>query len=262
MKPTFIALSILAVVSSVSASTPCGKYSALFDKSAKVNFGDLEGGVWDFRLLLEAQAYVESRCDPRAVSPTGAQGIGQILPSTWRDIVNRSHFSIGNPFNPSENTLAQGWYLRNQYKQVYHHITTDPQDVVLLALASYNDGYGNVSHANESTWSDAQRHLPRSVIKYVGDIMEYYNTHKGRIPPKVDTHTVERGENYEKFMALLIPWINVLISLVIMYFVVILLDLLLGRNSEDMIERGNLAVIGFYAVVLTIVLWIIIHHHQ
>jgi len=54
---------------------------------------------------------VESRGDPRAVSPAGAMGLMQVMPSTWAEL--RIRHALGrDPFEPRDNILAGTAYLR------------------------------------------------------------------------------------------------------------------------------------------------------
>jgi len=78
--------------------------------------------------ILFALVMVESGGDPYAVSPAGAVGWTQLLPSTAR--------ALGvNPWDPWENLLGGARYLRQQYERFGRWD---------LALAAYNAGPGAV----------------------------------------------------------------------------------------------------------------------
>jgi soluble lytic murein transglycosylase-like protein len=60
---------------------------------------------------IRAVMQVESDCDARAVSPKGAIGLMQIMPTTWQEV--RRRYALGNdPFDPHDNILAGTAYLR------------------------------------------------------------------------------------------------------------------------------------------------------
>lgn len=57
---------------------------------------------------------VESAGDPRAVSPAGAVGLMQVMPSTYGEL--RARYRLGeDPFHPRDNVMAGAAYLRELY---------------------------------------------------------------------------------------------------------------------------------------------------
>lgn len=79
--------------------------------------------------FLDAVARSESGYDARAVSPAGAIGVMQLMPSTAR--------SLGvDPWNPAQNIMGGAAYLRAQLDRFDGDID--------LALAAYNAGEGRV----------------------------------------------------------------------------------------------------------------------
>ncbi len=89
----------------------------------------------------------ESRFDPFAVSPAGAQGIAQFMPRTagWR--------GLADPFNPTDALHESARYLRDLRKQFGN---------LGLAAAAYNGGSGRVSE-----WLAGMRTLPAETRAYV-----------------------------------------------------------------------------------------------
>ncbi|MGV6873867.1 lytic transglycosylase domain-containing protein [Pseudochelatococcus sp. B33] len=79
---------------------------------------------------IRAVMAVESSGDPLAVSPKGAMGLMQIMPSTWREL--RLRYSLAdNPIDPHENILAGAAYLHEMH---------DRYGTIGGMLAAYNAG--------------------------------------------------------------------------------------------------------------------------
>ena len=79
--------------------------------------------------LLAAQLMAESGFNPRAVSPAGALGIAQFIPSTARS------YGLRDPFDPVASMDAQA-HLMSDLLRRFHSVP--------LALAAYNAGPGAV----------------------------------------------------------------------------------------------------------------------
>ncbi|WP_260853680.1 transglycosylase SLT domain-containing protein [Kocuria palustris] len=84
--------------------------------------------------LLAAQLDVESRWDPEAESPVGAQGLAQFMPETWE------LYGEGEPTDPEASIRAQGYYLRDLRGMVAELDPADQQEEIDLVLAAYNAG--------------------------------------------------------------------------------------------------------------------------
>ncbi len=95
--------------------------------------------------LVAALIVVESGFNPRAVSPAGAMGLGQLMPTTAR------RAGVRAPFDPVENLYGTVRVLRGHLDRYgYHNLP--------LALAAYNAGrgavarYGGIPPYAETQW--------------------------------------------------------------------------------------------------------------
>ena len=94
---------------------------------------------------------IESRGDPRALSPKGAIGLMQIMPATYASLAAR--YGLGaDPWNVRDNIMAGAAYLRELYDRY------GPSGF----LAAYNAGPGR--------WEDhlsGVRPLPGETVRYL-----------------------------------------------------------------------------------------------
>ena len=87
--------------------------------------------------LIVAVIVVESRFQPKAVSPMGAQGLGQLMPGTAR------YLGVRNSFDVQQNIYGTVRYLREQYDR-----WSSKKNVLDRMLASYNAGPEAVAKHN------------------------------------------------------------------------------------------------------------------
>jgi soluble lytic murein transglycosylase-like protein len=110
-----------------------GDIDGLIQKHAKLN--DLNPS------LVRAVVRAESNYNPDAVSPTGAEGLMQLMPSTAKSL------GVENPFDPEQNIAGGTAYLKQ---------LMDKFGSVQLAVAAYNAGpsavekYGSVPPYRET----------------------------------------------------------------------------------------------------------------
>jgi hypothetical protein len=104
--------------------------------------------------LIKAVISVESNGNPKAVSPTGAQGLMQLMPKTAADL------GVTNPFDPAQNIKAGTRYLSQ--------LQTRYQGDLKLTLAAYNWGMGNLEKKPES--------LPQETRNYITRVEKQYQT--------------------------------------------------------------------------------------
>jgi soluble lytic murein transglycosylase len=89
--------------------------------------------------LLYALFHVESRFDPRAVSPTGALGLAQFLRSTWADVARMLGEPPADPFDPESAIRYATRYLAWLLERCGAFAGLER---VACALTAYNGGIG------------------------------------------------------------------------------------------------------------------------
>ena len=114
-----------------------------FRKAARIYWGDISYVQWHH---LKAQAKAESSLNPKAQSHAGAQGLLQILPSTWGDITrDQPSLRGGSPFEPRYAIQGGAYYLRQQFNRFKD--VSETVERYRMALGSYNAGFGNIRKA-------------------------------------------------------------------------------------------------------------------
>lgn len=158
---------------------------ALYDNTIKHATTLFLGNEYDWRLL-KAQYFQESRLDPLAVSDAGATGVGQFISSAWTQWTKVSGYSgckRTDPIASIHTGAAYMHWLIGQWKW------ERPQmDRLLLAMASYNAGLGNILKAQKlqgdpSLYADIMKGLPmitgrkksNETITYGRRILGFYN---------------------------------------------------------------------------------------
>ena len=111
--------------------------------------------------LLEALVEVESNTQPHRISPAGAMGPGQLMPST------ASLLRVEDPFDPAPALDGSARYLAEQLERYRGNVR--------LAVAAYNAGPGNV-----------QGRVPRNgeTEFYVDKVLTHYERLRPRPPPR------------------------------------------------------------------------------
>lgn len=81
--------------------------------------------------VVAAQIALESDFNPNAISPAGAEGIAQFMPSTWAE------YGTGSPYNATD--------AMNAYVKYMKVLLSDEGGSIEKALEAYNAGPGNLS---------------------------------------------------------------------------------------------------------------------
>lgn len=131
--------------------------------------------------LVMAVISQESGFRPSAVSPVGAQGLMQLMPTTVQDINKAGEVQVLDPFDAEQNVAGGTWYLRWVKRMV-------PMDKVVageewkFALGGYNGGIGRVRLAIDKalagaprnpkvTWADIASQMPGETQRYVPSVV-------------------------------------------------------------------------------------------
>ncbi|MGP5030746.1 transglycosylase SLT domain-containing protein [Glutamicibacter arilaitensis] len=105
-----------------------------------------------------AQIEAESNWNEKAVSPVGAGGLTQFMPSTW------AAFGQGDRFNGHDAIAAQGRYLKYlvDYMNNSGLVGKDGNSLTELVLAGYNAGQGNVTeHGGIPPFAETRGYLQK-----------------------------------------------------------------------------------------------------
>lgn len=132
----------------------------------------------DWRLF-KAQLWQESRFKEDAVSPVGAAGVAQFMPTTW-DYVSARLGIKGSRFNSKLAIPAAAYYM--QLQKNFWSSPRPASDRHKLALCNYNAGAGNCLKAQK---------LCNGALLY-SQVIECL--------PQVTGHHAQETINYEKYI--------------------------------------------------------------
>ncbi|HEV7571985.1 MAG TPA: transglycosylase SLT domain-containing protein [Thermoanaerobaculia bacterium] len=155
---------------------------------------------WDWRLVA-AQAFQESRFNPRAHSWAGAVGLMQIMPRTARQL----HANAADPKQSVEAACRYLWTIDAQWKE----IKSDSERIKFI-LASYNVGTGHVQDAvrlaakngdDPHSWLDVSYWLIRKSKRSVyNDPVVKHGFARGTEPVAYVDQILLRWHNYKEFV--------------------------------------------------------------
>jgi membrane-bound lytic murein transglycosylase MltF len=161
----------LGISASGTAQRPFGadeRDAQRFDESFRKYTKRFFGVGYDWRVF-KAQALAESQLDPGARNRTGARGLMQLMPSTFRQIQsqNPDFTSIDNP----EWNIAAGIQYDRTLWTLWDEHEADA-DRKSFMLASYNAGRGTILRAQAMARRDSLDHLKWASIEIVAPRVE------------------------------------------------------------------------------------------
>ncbi len=158
------------------------EYDDTFKKYSKRFFGP--GYDWK---LFKAQSIAESGLSPEAVSPVGARGLMQLMPSTFAD-VQSANPEFKNIDDPVWN-IAAGIYYDKQLYNKWNEIVDEEK--FNFTFGSYNAGRGPILKAQEkakakdldhNSWENISLVAPEvpkwrheETLNYVERIKKFHN---------------------------------------------------------------------------------------
>lgn len=140
----------------------------------------VDAAAYDYELepqLINAVIWVESRFNPKATSPAGAQGMMQLMPPTAKELAQKLGKRRPSSYDPEFNITAGSLYLRKMLNKYDGDIER--------ALAAYNAGPGNVDK-----WTRNGGSLPPRSVEYVTlvlDAKRRFEEHHESILTQTDT---------------------------------------------------------------------------
>lgn len=118
------------------------KYDVAIERAARRWLPTVPWRLW------KAQLYQESRLDPLARSPVGAEGIAQFMPYTWAEISKQMGLGAIPATSASHAIDAGAFYMANL--RAAWKAPRPEEDRHNLAMAAYNAGMGNLLRSQKA----------------------------------------------------------------------------------------------------------------
>lgn len=123
--------------------------------------------------LWKAQLYQESRLNPLARSPVGAEGLAQFMPATWAEVSKAMKWGLVDR-RLAEPAIEGGAYYMMTLRRQWASRDTMHQ----FAQASYNAGAGNIRRAwrlckQPESWELTTECLPQITGKHATETINY-----------------------------------------------------------------------------------------
>ena len=129
----------------------------------------------DHHCGLKAQYWVESRLEPKAISPAGAAGVAQIMPATFKELKALEDIP-GGRFVARTSIRLGALHLSRQIQ--YWAAPRSAECRLELAWASYNAGAGSITRAQVESggrrcWDGIAPHLHRVTGAHAAETIAY-----------------------------------------------------------------------------------------
>lgn len=145
-------------------------YREAYEDSLRISLMSKPSMKWMLNGFIEAQIHHESRGNQTAISPKGAIGKCQFMPSTWEALITRGllpeWFVIDNE---EHQEIAQLIYLDYLYTMWYN----EGDDRKALTVASYNAGPGAIKNIKNQYGSLWRENLPAETSKYLINLKRF-----------------------------------------------------------------------------------------
>lgn len=127
---------------------------------------------------LKSQYWQESRLDPTAVSGVGAEGIAQMMPGTWIDVIRAMNWPLTVSRRDAALAIEGGAYYQFKQRAAWGTSGRTAIDRNDLGLAAYNAGLGNVlkaqmACADARLWAQISPCLAGVTGQYAGETLDY-----------------------------------------------------------------------------------------
>jgi soluble lytic murein transglycosylase-like protein len=132
--------------------------SVVAEASDNLETMSLAGSNINYKIIID----IESRGNPKAISPCGARGLMGIMPCTlkeWNQAHPKQKYNFDQMFNPEINVQVGRWYLEQRVPFFLKYFKIE--DTIEHRIASYNCGIGRLK-AEE----DHGKILPKETRNY------------------------------------------------------------------------------------------------
>jgi membrane-bound lytic murein transglycosylase MltF len=150
--------------------------------------------------MLAAQAYQESAFNQGLRMKSGATGVTQMLSKTAREELNMKDIVT----RAEDNIQSGAKYLRYLIEKYLNDPAIPEREKVLLVLAAYNAGPGNLKKFRAKAQQDgfdpnvwfgnveygAAAIVGRETVQYIGNIQKYYFVHSALLSQQDGASTV------------------------------------------------------------------------